>query len=56
MKRSKLDLLNKRVGAGFTSHDKDVIKLIKKCYGMSYAQLIRDAVHAHYSSFFRKES
>ncbi len=54
MGRRKEDVLNKKVGSGFTAHDKDTLKRIKDNTGLSYAQILRDSVHAYYNDYFTK--
>ena len=52
MKKTKKDLLCKGVGTRLTVDDKVNMNRLKKDTGVSYAQLIRDALHSTYPKYF----
>ena len=52
MKKTKKDLLCKGVCTRITKEDKLSMKRLKKDTGLSYAQLIRDALKCTYPKYF----
>ena len=52
MKKNKKELLCKGVGTRLTADDKVSMNRLKKDTGVSYAQLIRDALQSTYPKYF----
>ena len=52
MKKNKKDLLCKGVGTRLTADSKAGMNRLKKDTGLSYAQLIRDALQSTYRKYF----
>lgn len=48
------DILKHRITVRFNKDDKEILRALKKSTGISYAQLIREAVYAYYGEFNRR--
>ena len=45
-------ILDRRITVRFSEEDKMALTEVKKNTGLSYAQILRDSVHAYYRDYF----
>lgn len=53
-KKRRERILVKKVTVRFSKEDKTALTQIKRNTGLSYAQILRDSVHAYYRDYFTK--